>query len=242
MLATCALIVLGFGSRPEDYMGGHDHQEEHDHKEDGTWDGAGATEEMRPICSLTVWDPTPAECTDYVAALGCDATYGATCPDGTVLLPDGTPLPAEATLSGGCSADCPPTAEECAACEPCAPCAGCLDDPTSCAPGTDLFAQCTECGPPSPEGALYEVCGTEKCMVTCAGDACAGCDTDPTKCYPALGGQPAGEKYESCVAAGCTECQACEGCIADPTLCAPASPGGSLSYCWHPACAASAGV
>ena len=47
MLATCALIVLGFGSRPEDYMGGHDHQEEHDHKEDGTWDGAGATEEDR---------------------------------------------------------------------------------------------------------------------------------------------------------------------------------------------------
>ena len=142
MLATCALIVLGFGSRPEDYMGGHDHQEEHDHKEDGTWNGDGATEEMRPICSLTVWDPTPAECTDYVATLGCDATYGATCPDGTVELPDGTTLPAEATLSGGCPAACGvyvPTEEECALCGPCAPCAACLDDPTRCATGCLLY-------------------------------------------------------------------------------------------------------
>ena len=226
MLATCALIVLGFGSRPEDYMGGHDHQEEHDHKEDGTWDGAGATEEMRPICSLTVWDPTPAECTDYVAALGCDATYGATCPDGTVLLPDGTPLPAEATLSGGCSADCPPTAEECEDCVACAECAACVTDPTACAAGTDLFQTCTvDCAAPAQAGPYADLCATEKCIVTCAGDACAGCDTDPMKCYPG------GEKYESCVDAGCTECQACEGCIADPTLCAPANPGGSLGYC-----------
>ena len=185
MLATCALIVLGFGSRPEDYMGGHDHQEEHDHKEDGTWDGAGATEDAVSM-------PTLAECADCVA---------------------------------------------------CADCADCVTDPTACAPGTDLFQTCAvDCAPAATAGPYADLCASEKCIVTCAGDACAGCDTDPTKCYPAMGGQPAGEKYESCVAAGCTDCQACEGCLADPTLCAPASPGGSLSYCGHPACAAGAGV
>ena len=180
MLATCAVIVLGFGSQPYD-MGDH---MDHDHKEDGTWDGDGATEEMRP----------------------------------------------------------PPTAEECEACTACAPCAACATDPTACAPGTDLFQTCTECAAPAQAGPYADLCASEKCIVTCAGDACAGCDTDPTKCYPAMGGQPAGEKYESCVAAGCTECQACEFCVADPTLCAPANPGGSLSYCGHPACAAGAGV
>ena len=141
-----------------------------------------------------------------------------------------------------------PTAEECTACTACAPCQACFTDPAACAPGTDLFQTCAvDCAPAATaghwaSGRLGDLCASEKCSVTCAGDACAGCDTDPTKCYPAMGGQPAGEKFESCVAAGCTDCQACEGCLADPTLCAPASPGGSLSYCWHPACAASAGV
>ena len=69
MLATCALIVLGFGSQPYD-MGDH---MDHDHKEDGTWDGAGATEDG-------TWDgagatedavsmPTMAECMACYASM-----------------------------------------------------------------------------------------------------------------------------------------------------------------------------
>jgi hypothetical protein len=170
MLATCALIVLGFGSQPYD-MGDH---VDHDHKEDGTWDGAGATEDAVSM-------PTLAECADCVA---------------------------------------------------CADCADCVTDPTKCAAGTDLFQLCTvDCAAASTGGALADVCGSEKCVVTCAGEACEGCDTDPTKCYPAIGDQPAGEKYESCTAAGCADCQQCEACLTDPALCTPASPGGSLGYC-----------
>ena len=125
-----------------------------------------------------------------------------------------------------------PTAEDCTACTACAPCQACFTDPAACAPGTDLFQTCAgDCAPAATAGPYADLCASEKCIVTCAGDACAGCDTDPTKCYPAMGGQPAGEKYESCVAAGCTDCQACEVCLGDPTLCAPESPGGPLGYC-----------
>ena len=237
MLATCALIVLGFGSRPEDYMGGHDHQEEHDHKEDGTWNGDGATEDMRGLCDLTIWDPSEAECESFVATYGCELTKGALCPDAVILSPPNftDPLPDGVTLTNGCPAACGvyvPTEEECALCGPCAPCVACLDDQTRCEPGGDLFTQCSvTCRGASPAGDLAELCASETCTA-CAGDACAGCETDPTLCYPAIGGQPAGAKYESCVAAGCTTCQACEACLADPALCAPESPGGELGYCW----------
>ena len=44
---------------------------------------------------------------------------------------------------------------------------------TACAPGTDLFQTCTECAAPAQAGPYADLCGTEKCAVTCAGDACA---------------------------------------------------------------------
>ena len=207
MLATCALIVLGFGSRP---VTG---QMDHDHKEDGTWNGDGATEDM--------WASRPDDLGpergrgESCRHLQC-STKGALCPDAVILSPPNftDPLPDGVTLTNGCPAACGvyvPTEEECALCGPCAPCVACLDDQTRCEPGGDLFTQCTvTCAPPRPGGPYADLCASEKCIATCAGEACEGCDTDPTLCYPAIGGQPAGAEYESCVAAGCTTCQACE--------------------------------
>ena len=104
MLATCALIVLGFGSQPYD-MGDH---MDHDHKEDGTWDGAGATEDAVSM-------PTMAECMACTACAPCDVclTDPAACAPGT-------------DLYQTCAVDCAPAGQAGALADLCATdlCAG----------------------------------------------------------------------------------------------------------------------
>ena len=46
-------------------------------------------------------------------------------------------------FEGNCQARSVPTAEECTACIACDPCQACLTDPWACAPGGDLFTQCS---------------------------------------------------------------------------------------------------
>jgi hypothetical protein len=55
--------------------------------------------DTKTMCSMTTWDPTDAECANYVKEHGCAVTYGSICTTGTA-------VPHAATLAQGCPKAC----------------------------------------------------------------------------------------------------------------------------------------
>merc|ERR1711966_118401 len=55
--------------------------------------------DTKTMCSMTKWDPTDAECANFVKEHGCAVTYGSICTEGTA-------VPHAATLEKGCPVAC----------------------------------------------------------------------------------------------------------------------------------------